>query len=246
MPERVLIVSPHPDDVEIFVGGTMLRHHHAGDRVEVLLCTRGDAGTKNPFLRRTGKLAAIRTRETEERFALTPGVTVRWLGWADGEVAFGSAAVDQVAELIAERDPELLYLPEFPAARAFYDHPDHMETTRIVEAAVDRVGGKRRVRYYHSNEPNLLVDVRAFEEENQRALRCYRTQYAATCDPPFLLWRREIVRALMLRRWHPLKNNRYVHGALNWLQAVFNLPVEPGTEAFREAERGDGAREGGR
>lgn len=237
MATRVQIVSPHPDDVEIFVGGTMLRHLHEGDSVEVLLCTRGDAGTKNPFLRRSGKLAAIRTRETEERFARTPGVVVRWLDWLDGKVAFSDEKVAQVEALIREGEPELVYLPEYPAARAFYDHPDHMETTRIVEAALDRSARPVVLRYYHSNEPDRLIDVAAFEAENARALRCYRTQYSALCDPPFLLWRRELVRAVMLRRWQPWKNNRIVHGAINWLQAVINLPVEPGTEAFREVRR---------
>jgi LmbE family N-acetylglucosaminyl deacetylase len=132
----------------------------------------------------------------------------------------------------------MIYLPDYPHGRSFYDHPDHAETGRIVEAAVERVGRAMRLRHYHSNHPDVLVDVTAHEEENRQGLRCYRSQYALTANPPLLLWRRELVRWLMLRSWASWKNNPRVHGAINNRQSVCNLPVQPGTEAFRESRSG--------
>jgi len=234
MSQRVQIYSPHPDDVEIFVGGTMLRHYHEHDPIEVVMATRGEGGTVNPWIKRRGTLPAIRTREAEARFARLPGVRLRWLDWPDGGVRQSEETVGQVAELIAAGEPDLVYLPDHPKGRSFYDHPDHAETARIVEAAVARTGRRLRLRHYHTNRPNLLVDVTAFEVANAAALRLYATQYALLANPPLLLWRRELVRWLMLRRWSDWKNNPRIHGTINNKSSVCNLPVAPGTEAFRE------------
>ena len=42
--EAVLAVGAHPDDVEIGVGGILLRHAAAGDEIAVLTLTGGEAG----------------------------------------------------------------------------------------------------------------------------------------------------------------------------------------------------------
>ncbi len=39
---KILVIAPHPDDEVLGVGGTIARHTRAGDRVDVVIVTRGD------------------------------------------------------------------------------------------------------------------------------------------------------------------------------------------------------------
>ena len=45
IPEHVLVVTPHPDDAEIWCGGTVAKWVASGADVHYLLCTDGDKGT---------------------------------------------------------------------------------------------------------------------------------------------------------------------------------------------------------
>ena len=49
-PEKVLIVSPHPDDETLGAGGTLLQHQQRGDEIHCLLMTEL-AGNDNSSLR---------------------------------------------------------------------------------------------------------------------------------------------------------------------------------------------------
>ena len=42
---RVMVISPHPDDESIGCGGTICRHVAAGEPVHVELLTSGEKGT---------------------------------------------------------------------------------------------------------------------------------------------------------------------------------------------------------
>ena len=41
---NVLAIGAHPDDVELGCGGTLAKHVARGDRVTLLVITRGEAG----------------------------------------------------------------------------------------------------------------------------------------------------------------------------------------------------------
>ena len=47
-PQRVLVVTPHPDDAEFWAGGTIARWVKEGATVRYVLCTDGDKGTSDP------------------------------------------------------------------------------------------------------------------------------------------------------------------------------------------------------
>ena len=64
-PQRILVVTPHPDDAEGGCGGTMGKWaKEAGTQVVVVLCTNGDKGTSNREI--SPKELAI-TREHEQQ-----------------------------------------------------------------------------------------------------------------------------------------------------------------------------------
>ena len=53
MPTTVVALGPHPDDVEAGCFGTLLKHAAAGDRVIVVVTTRGGYGNRSEELIRS-------------------------------------------------------------------------------------------------------------------------------------------------------------------------------------------------
>ena len=62
VPQRALLVTPHPDDAESGCGGTAAKWIAAGAEVYYLICTNGDKGSGDPDMA-SDKLAAIREKE---------------------------------------------------------------------------------------------------------------------------------------------------------------------------------------
>jgi LmbE family N-acetylglucosaminyl deacetylase len=46
----VLIVTGHPDDIEVHCGGTLAQLVASGKQVRCVLCTSGNRGTSNPAI----------------------------------------------------------------------------------------------------------------------------------------------------------------------------------------------------
>ena len=105
---KVLIISPHPDDEVLGCCGTILKHAQAGDQVGWLICTTASAevGYGKEYVQN-------REREIEQ--------VARALGFKTVDrFDFPTTTLDQVPvrELVAEfkrvletRNPEVLYLP---------------------------------------------------------------------------------------------------------------------------------------
>ena len=66
VPQRVLVVTPHPNDAEVWCGGTVARWIKEGVEVHYVLCTDGGKGT---FDRQMSSLDLAVIREAEQREA---------------------------------------------------------------------------------------------------------------------------------------------------------------------------------
>lgn len=200
---RVLVFSPHPDDVELFVGGTLLRHLNEGARVRIVMMTLGEKGSILSILsrRREQLVRRMRAEELAQRFERAPGMQVMIMGIPDREIAETELLRERVREQLEEFLPTCVYVPESTREASYYTHPDHLTTGRIVEAVAAALPQPVRVRYFHSKRPTTYVDVTPFEAENLAALRCYRSQYQWTASPPFLLHLLERDRRRRLKRY---------------------------------------------
>jgi LmbE family N-acetylglucosaminyl deacetylase len=196
---RILAFSTHPDDIELYAGGTLLKHVREGSTVSVVLMTYGDQGSILPmtpqrkeFLRRT------RAEETRQRFQKIPSVELCMLGLPDMSVCRSEERIIQVLAEMVRIQPTYVYLPESTEAASSNSHPDHQGTGQIAESAASRYAGSVMLRYYHSKSPNLLVDVSAFYDENAAALKVYRSQYRWTTG--YLLFFLELERYFRTRK----------------------------------------------
>ena len=84
VPERVLVVVAHPDDIDFGIAGTAAVLTAAGSQVTYALLTSGEAGIPDDMDR--GELAAMREREQRAAAAVVGVTDVRFLGQPDGHL----------------------------------------------------------------------------------------------------------------------------------------------------------------
>ena len=136
LPERVLVVVAHPDDIDFGVAGTAAVLTGAGVEVIYAICTSGEAGVPEEMDR--SELKA--TREAEQRAAgAAVGVTdVRFLGMPDGHLEPNLELRKVISRVIRQTKPDVVISqnPERRYERIFGSHPDHLACAEATIAAV--------------------------------------------------------------------------------------------------------------
>lgn len=177
----LLVFGPHPDDIEIGLGGTIARHTAAGDRVGLCDLTEGELSSNGtPAGRRVEADAAARVLGAAWRENLR---------WPDGGIATTPPLVQSAVELIRRHRPRTVAIP-------YWDdrHPDHVAASHVLRVATFRSGLRRYlpdsdpwqpewVCYYFINDsvtPSFVVDVSEQYSRKREALDCYRSQFAPT------------------------------------------------------------------
>lgn len=186
-PVDVLAIGPHPDDIELFCGGTVARLVALGYRVGLVDLTRGELATNG-----TPEERAVEAARAAELL----GVAWRTnLGLPDGFIdpsprAPGGPGADHAIPLVRalrEARPELVLSPHEVAR-----HPDHAAAGALVRRAVflAGIGGLaheppqprwlvREVLRYPMRvvaPPSFCVDISAAVATKRAAVACYQSQ----------------------------------------------------------------------
>lgn len=174
----VLALGPHPDDVELAVGGTILKHVAAGRTVAIVDCTRGELGTRGT--------PEVRDAESAEAARLL-GVAFRGnLGLRDGALFDDDDARRRLVRALRALRPVVLLAPHDDDL-----HPDHERAGRLARDAAFLAGVAkyepglpphrvRAVLHYPSHRPfapSFVVDVTAVFEAKRRACLAYKSQF---------------------------------------------------------------------
>jgi bacillithiol biosynthesis deacetylase BshB1 len=176
-PVDLLVFGPHPDDIEIGLGGCVARHVDLGVRVGLCDLTAGEMGSNGTVEERLGEAEAARA-------VLGAAWRVN-LHWPDRGIP-GAEHVRSAAALIRQVRPRTVAIPYWSDR-----HPDHVDASRVLTEAAFDAGLRRidlasehwrpqRVCYYFINdsaEPSFVVDVSAAYERKRRALACYASQF---------------------------------------------------------------------
>jgi bacillithiol biosynthesis deacetylase BshB1 len=178
VPVDLLVFGPHPDDIEIGLGGAIARHAAAGCSVGLCDLTRGELGTNGtPDERLAEAEAARRVLGAEWR---------ENLAWPDGAIGDHADHLRDAVALIRRAQPKTVAIP-WGEDR----HPDHNAASRLLTVAAFRSGLTRYaspghawrpdwVVYYFINDstdPSFVIDVSDFYEVKRRALECHRSQF---------------------------------------------------------------------
>lgn len=178
----VVAFAPHPDDVELFCGGTMLAAAAGGLSTAIVDLSDGELSTNGD--------AARRARERDEASDLM-GLTARLaLSLPDGSLGIDESHRSAVVGALRELRPRVVLAP-FGDDR----HPDHAAAARLVREACFLAGLRRygsgtphrtarvyRYMLHTTFEPTVVVDVGAVWKSRLELLRVYESQVSRGVD----------------------------------------------------------------
>jgi|SRR5829696_5988172 len=179
----LLVFGPHPDDLEIGLGGTIARHAAEGHVVGLCDLTEGEMSSNGTVAERREEAAAA---------ARVLGAAWREnLQWPDGEIAATPATIRSAVDLIRRHRPRTIAVP-------YWDdrHPDHVAASHVLRQAAFKSGLRRYateadpwssdwICYYFINDsvtPSFVVDVSAHYDRKRAALDCHRSQFTPSGD----------------------------------------------------------------
>jgi len=190
--ERVPALAPlvafgaHPDDVEFACGGVLALESRAGRAVHIVVCSKGESGTRGTPAQRTAEA---------EAGAKILGATLQFLTFdGDAHLERRVEHAIQIARVLRAVRPEIVLAPSVVADQ----HPDHAALGELVRQAarLARYGGVQELKdlpphaisqlFFYALSPGaesigtvrILVDVSAPEilDTWTRAMNAHGTQ----------------------------------------------------------------------
>jgi bacillithiol biosynthesis deacetylase BshB1 len=180
-PVDLLAIGPHPDDIEIGIGGIVAKHAALGHRVGLCDLTAGEMGSNGTVEERLAEAEAARAV-----------LGARWrvnLRLPDRALGSDLEHTRAVAALIRKARPTVVALPYWSDR-----HPDHVAASQLLTEGVFSAGLRRyeaegdawkpeSVCYYFINDaapPSFVIDVSDYYDSKRRALACHVTQFRPT------------------------------------------------------------------
>lgn len=133
-PQRVLVVTPHPDDAEIWCGGTVARWIKEGAEVHYVLCTDGSKGTDRADIT-SQELSATREKEQLDAARVLGVKDVVMLHHPDGELEDTSEFRKEIVRQVRMVRPEVVLCTE-PYRMNLAWHRDHRIVGQVTLDAV--------------------------------------------------------------------------------------------------------------
>jgi bacillithiol biosynthesis deacetylase BshB1 len=175
----LLVFGPHPDDLEIGLGGTIARHVALGLTVGLCDLTGGEMGSNGNVDERLAESEAAR--------AVLGAAWRENLRWPDRRIGTDPGQLEHAVAFIRRHRPRTIAVPYWSDR-----HPDHVAASHLLTEAVFN-SGLRRYRssdgeawkadwicYYFINDsvpPAFVIDVSEHYECKRRALDCHASQF---------------------------------------------------------------------
>lgn len=188
MTNRIVIVTPHPDDETLGCGGTILRHKQAGDKLCWLIVTRMGNQFDN----------SIRKKRNEEIVKVKDMYGFNEVSHLDFDAGMLDAIpigniINEISKVFQSFEPNIIYLP--------YRSDIHSDHRLVFDATVActkwfRYPFVQRVLVYETLSetdftinpdanyfrPNVFVDISSFLEKKIEIMKVYESELA---DHPF-------------------------------------------------------------
>ena len=171
---RVLVLSPHPDDEAIGCGGTLRKHVTRGDDVRAIFLTSGENGGHG---RPPAETAQVREAEATAAAAVLGLAGIEFWRLPDGKFAATAALAGRLRDVLVATRPALVYVPHDREM-----HPDHRAAVDLIRAAVADLSPSDRpeVLMFEVWTPletfDLIEDITVFVSVKADAIRAHASQ----------------------------------------------------------------------
>ncbi len=206
----VMVVSPHPDDAEFGVAGSVARWTREGRQIIYVVCTNGDKGTSDRSVK-PEQLAEIREKEQTAAAQILGVREVMFLRYPDQGLEDTPEFRKEIVRLIRLYRPKIVATSD-PYRRYFW-HRDHRIAGQVTLDAVfpyardhlsypdllDEGLEPHKVEemlFWASEEINFRVDVTDSFDLKIAALRCHESQLREFGDLDVEDWLRQRCREM--------------------------------------------------
>jgi LmbE family N-acetylglucosaminyl deacetylase len=164
---NILAVGPHPDDIEIGCGGTLLKYARKGHNVYLLILTGGCFGG-DPCVRMDEQKKVADFMNIKELF---------WGGFKDTELVDNRDLILKIDEVIKKVKPDTVLI----------NYPDdiHQDHRAAANAGVSATRYIKEVLFYEvpttrNFEPDIFVDIQDILDDKLELLRLHASQIDKT------------------------------------------------------------------
>ncbi len=191
-PQRVLVVTPHPDDADFWCGGTVAKWIADGATVRYVLCTDGGKGTTDPDIS-SADLSKMREQEQAEAVDSLGVQELVLLHHPDGGLEDNDEFRKELVRQIRQAQPDVVLCPE-PYRKNLAWHRDHRITGQVTMDAVfpcarDHLHFEELWRdeglephktatilFWGTEQADTIIDISATFDAKMRAVRAHKSQ----------------------------------------------------------------------
>lgn len=165
---KILCLGPHPDDLEIGAGGTLVNFAGNGHDVYLMILTMGDMGGESD-IRKTEQMRSAEIIGAKE---------VYWGGYRDTMLVANAESIRAVEHIIKLIEPDYIF-SNFEEDT----HQDHRNLARIVNSAARN---SSNIMFYEtpttapSFKPNVFSDISGVIAEKNGMLNAHASQIMKT------------------------------------------------------------------
>ncbi len=164
MKMRIFVVSVHPDDFCLCVGGTMALHSRKGHEVKIVVLSDGERGGE----------ADVRRREARKSIRILGCEDIEFLGLPDGNVQDSIDTVSLIEDLMKDFDPHRVYCCS--QKDRHQDHRNGSLATLSASRMLEEVYMYEGMSAWSSFEPYTYVDITSTMDIKMESIAAHESQ----------------------------------------------------------------------
>jgi len=161
--EKILAIGPHPDDIELGCFGTMARLTDEGNKIHLLVLTRGEGGASE----------GDRIKEAEESASLIKA-KLYIENLPDRFISDGWETISVIEKFIEKINPSQVYIPT--ASDTHQDHRATFNACMVACRPVKEIYAYETPSTSRNFTPNIFVDITKYIDLKIKAIKIHLSQ----------------------------------------------------------------------